>query len=202
MSEGFTREGPLASPRVNALVPKIVSFLRSLGEDDMVVFASDAHAENDPEFRRFPPHCIRGTKQAEVRRELIDAAETAGAKIEFVEKQAFTAFLNPRMEKIVRDAATDEWVVIGCVTDCCIEANVADLVQRGKRATVLRDLVETWDTPPAVAEQLGLPESQVHSADTINAYWFKQRLPAIWGATVMTSAALMAERRTPHAATT
>ena len=72
MLEGFTRVGPLASPRVDALVPQQAAFLRALSPGSLVVFVADEHDGDDFELKRFPPHCLRGTKESEIRDELLE----------------------------------------------------------------------------------------------------------------------------------
>ena len=64
---GFCSEGPLASPRVGALashVPELLTALHDRGVRHFLL-AGDAHPADSPEFRAFPPHCIRGTREAE-----------------------------------------------------------------------------------------------------------------------------------------
>ncbi|MCA9243254.1 MAG: cysteine hydrolase [Phycisphaerales bacterium] len=185
MLEGFTREGPLASPRVDALVAKQAAFLRALPPESLVVFLSDAHSPDDFEFRRFPPHCLRGDRQARIRPELLEATKEAHARVEIVEKTTFSGFFRTRLDEVVSAAPSDEWIVIGCVTDCCVEANVAELTYRGKSVVVIRELVDTWHTSAIDAETHRLPAAFLHDATAINEEWFTRRLPAIWGARVV-----------------
>jgi nicotinamidase/pyrazinamidase len=185
MLEGFTRVGPLASSRVDSLVPRQADFLGSLPAGSLVVFLADAHEPDDREFSRFPPHCVRGTREAEVREELLEAARVSRSRIEIVRKATFSGFFETRLGEIVSSARSDSWIVIGCVTDCCVEANVAELVYRGRRVTVVRSLVDTWDMTSQQAAEAGLPGWCEHPADAINDEWFSRRLPGIWGATVV-----------------
>ena len=92
MLEGFTRTGPLASPRVDALVPRQAECLRSLPAGSLVVFLADEHESDDFELKRFPRHCLRGTSEANIREELVDAASEAGAETEIVRKNSFSGF--------------------------------------------------------------------------------------------------------------
>ena len=78
-----------------------------------------------------------------------------------------------------------EWIVIGCVTDICVDANVGSLVQRGKTVTVVRNLIDTYDLPLATCRELGLPDAAVHDAEAINEFWFNHRFPVTWGAKVV-----------------
>jgi len=183
MLEGFTRIGPLASERVNALVPRQKSFLQTLPEGSLVLFLADEHDEADFELKRFPAHCLRGTREAELRQELVGAARQSGARIEIVRKHEFSGFVGTNLDEIISSAPSRCWVVIGCVTDCCIEANVAELVYRGYEVKVVRDLVDTWDLSPAAARQAGLDTA--YDAERINEHWFAHRLPAIWGVRVV-----------------
>ena len=185
MLEGFTRMGPLASPRVDALVPRQAEYLRALPADSLVVFLADEHDPDDFELERFPPHCLRGTPEAEIRAELLDAAQTSGARIEIVRKNNFSGFVGTNLDKIVAGAPGKSWIVVGCVTDCCVETNVSDLVCRGYSVTVIRELVDTWDMSPQAASAAGLSEAYVHDAERINEEWFTRRLPAIWGVKIV-----------------
>jgi nicotinamidase-related amidase len=185
MLEGFTRVGPLASPRVDALVPRQAAYLRALPGGSLVVFLADCHEPDDFELQRFPPHCLRGTPEAQIRGELLDAAGAAGARVEIVRKRTFSGFFGTSLDEIVRSAASRQWVVFGCVTDCCVEANVAELVYRGCQVTIPRDLVDTWDLPADAARGLNLGPAYVHPAEAINEEWFTRRFPAIWGARVV-----------------
>lgn len=184
MLEGFTRIGPLASPRVDALIPSQTECLQSLPAGSTVVFLADAHQPDDFEFKRFPPHCIRGTQEAVIRAELLDAAAAADATIHIVEKTTFSGFYNTGLNVIVNKAPSRSWIMFGCVTDCCIEANVAELVYRGCDVTVIKSLTDTWEMNEQTAGAAGLGPEYLHDALRINEEWFTRRLPAIWGAQV------------------
>ncbi len=184
MLEGFTRVGPLASPRVDALIPRQATALRALPPGSLVVFVSDAHDPEDFELRRFPPHCLNGTKEAEVREELLAAVAQSGARIEHVRKSTFSGFFGTKLDEIIMSAPSPRWTVIGCVTDCCVEANVAELVYRGRDVVVVRELVDTWDLSYEQARAQGLAAAYIHEADFVNDTWFGRRLPAIWGVRV------------------
>ena len=66
ITNGFTKEGQLASPRVGALIPPIVDLMTRAydrGVRDFVL-PQDAHRPDSVEFRDFPIHCVRGTSEA------------------------------------------------------------------------------------------------------------------------------------------
>ncbi|KPK78184.1 MAG: hypothetical protein AMJ79_00425 [Phycisphaerae bacterium SM23_30] len=184
MLEGFTRMGPLASDRVGALLPQQAAFLQALPPQSLVVFVADEHDKDDFELKHFPPHCLRGTEEAMLCRELLDAAAQARAQTEIVRKHQFSGFFNTNLDEIINAAPTRQWIVFGCVTDCCIEANIAELVYRRCEVTVIRDLIDTWDMPADIARNQ-LTEAHAHDAEKINDEWFNRRLPAIWGVRVV-----------------
>ena len=185
MLEGFTRIGPLASPRVDALIPKQTAFLRSLPSGSLVVFLADEHQPDDFELTRFPPHCLHGSEEARIREELLTAARNAESDIRIIRKRTFSGFVNTDLDSMVREAPSRSWIVFGCVTDGCIEANVAELVYRDCLVTVIRDLIDTWDRTPEAARAAGLSPAYVHEAARINDEWFTRRLPAMWGVQVI-----------------
>ncbi len=171
MNEGFTRKGNLYSPRVGALVEPMVEFLSSLSEKDRVVFITDCHKISDSELQRFPPHCIEGSGEELVRKELLNACYNSYVPSLLYEKDQYDVFLCGHEDKII-NPYDNNWVVIGCVTDICVEATVAGLVMRDQNVTVVRNLIDTFDIPG-------------HNADEINKFWFEQRFPNVWGAKVV-----------------
>jgi nicotinamidase-related amidase len=185
MLEGFTRIGALANPRVAKLIPRQVKFLSNLPKGSTVVFLCDEHSTHDLEFKRFPPHCIIGTDETTICRELTEAIPK-GVTVHKIVKSTFNGFYRTYIDdQLGRLLYKNNWTVFGCVTDCCIEANVAELVYRGNEITVLSKLTDTWDMSIKAVQENNLPSSAVHNANNINEYWFKHRLPSVWGVTVL-----------------
>ena len=110
MLEGFTRRGVLANPRVDALVPKQASFLSALPARSRVVFLADAHETGDAELKRFPVHCLKDTPEAQVRPELLAAAEKAGAEINIIRKRTFSGFLDTKLDSVLAAAPDKSWI--------------------------------------------------------------------------------------------
>lgn len=202
MNVGFSQEGALFSPRVAEMVAPTAEFLRGLPSGSRVVFVSDCHRPGDAEYRRFVKHCEEGSGEENVRQELIDACDEAA--IEHVtiyksEHDVFTGTANstqvswnpyrlPACSELVQKhivESDDEWIIIGCVTDICVDANVGSLVQRGKTVTVIRNLIDTYDLPLATCRELGLPDTAAHDAEAVNKFWFNHRFPVTWGARVI-----------------
>ena len=54
--------GALYVPGAESIVPQVAALNRYAAKNGIpVVSTMDAHTENDPEFREWPPHCVAGT---------------------------------------------------------------------------------------------------------------------------------------------
>lgn len=71
MVNGFLKEGTLADPTLMKIVPAQIELIkRVLARKGGLVFIKDTHNINSVEFKTFPPHCLKGTSEAEVIDEL------------------------------------------------------------------------------------------------------------------------------------
>jgi nicotinamidase/pyrazinamidase len=116
-----------------------------------LISTTDAHSENDPEFRSWPPHCVAGTlgqsKACETLLENCTRLSTGdGASIEIrdqiiVEKQALDVFTNPNFGALLERLAADRYVVYGVATDYCVRCAAMGLIGTGKPVTLLTDAI-------------------------------------------------------------
>jgi len=171
MNVGFTQRGNLYSPRIGALVEPMVNFLSSLSKKDRVVFITDCHKISDAELQRFPPHCIEESGEEQIREKLIVACHHSNVAYEVYNKNQHDVFVCGHENQII-SPFDNSWIVVGCVTDICVEASVASLVMREQRVTVVRNLIDTF-------------HSEKHHAIKINNFWFDYRFPDVWGAKVV-----------------
>ena len=66
MVNGFVKEGALADPNIQKIIPRQLELLKQyLNKESTVVFIKDTHEKDSSEFKTFPPHCIKGTEEAE-----------------------------------------------------------------------------------------------------------------------------------------
>jgi nicotinamidase/pyrazinamidase len=143
--EGFTRKGNLASDTCTAAIPRIVSVVeREQAAGTPIIFTKDSHREGDPEFRMFPPHCIVGTDEHDLVRELQGFESSAQAVIH---KTRYSAFYGTDLEDWLGKLDPDEVHVAGLCTDICVLHTTADLRNRDYDVVVHRDAVETFDGP-------------------------------------------------------
>jgi len=111
-----------------------------------VVSTVDAHAENDPEFAVWPPHCVAGTwGQHKAQATLVDNASQI-----IVEKQTVDVFLSPNLVRVVEELNADRYVVYGVVTEICVLSAVRGLLRTGKPVTVVTDAVEALTAEASV----------------------------------------------------
>jgi nicotinamidase/pyrazinamidase len=130
--------GALYVPNAERIVPAIARLNRFAAAHGIpVVSTTDAHAENDPEFSVWSPHCVAGTwGQRKAAATLLD-----GASQIIVEKQTVDVFLAPDLVRVVERLNADRYVVYGVVTEICVLSAVRGLLKTGKPVTVVTDAV-------------------------------------------------------------
>lgn len=152
--EGFCRLGPLASPRVEAIVPNVASLIaraHGLGVE-RIALVQDTHPPDAEEFGAYPPHCVAGTPDAEAVRELRDLPGYEGfAKLP---KNSISALESTGLHDwLARPAEPRAIIAVGDVTDLCLYGLALGLKLRsvarglGQRVIVPADCAQTWDSP-------------------------------------------------------
>jgi nicotinamidase-related amidase len=124
---------------------RIVPFVRRKIEEfhsqgQLVVFACDAHREDDLEFRIFPKHSVKGTEGSRIISEL-----PVGPADPIVEKTRYSAFYKSRLEKTLLERRVERVHVVGVCTSICVMDTVGDLRNRDYPVVVYRDGVADFD---------------------------------------------------------
>lgn len=131
--KGFCETGALSSKRVSEVIEPVKNLADSLLEKGMptrnLLFLQDDHPVDAPEFASFPPHCVRGTEEAEIVEPLRPLLETQGAELYtknatsglFAVNQNNRRFFDELEERMKDEAAT--FLVVGDCTDLCIYQN-------------------------------------------------------------------------------
>lgn len=146
--------GALYVPGAERLLPALAKLTAYAADHGIpVVSTTDAHAEDDAEFRVWPPHCIRGALgQRKPSGTLLDGrvvipnkpmAAPAGAPQYVVEKQALDAFTNVNLRALISSLAAERFLVYGVVTEYCVRCAVLGLLETGTRVEVVTDAIET-----------------------------------------------------------
>ena len=125
--------GALYVPGADRIVPVIArpESIRCRDRGIPVISTTDAHAENDPEFAHWPPHCISGTwgqHKAECtlleKRVVIPNRECSlaldGAQQMVVEKQTVDVFQARNLSRVIERLGAERFVVYGVVTEICV----------------------------------------------------------------------------------
>jgi nicotinamidase/pyrazinamidase len=159
--------GALYVPKAEQIVPAIAHLNRFASQHGIpVVSTTDAHFEDDVEFKTWPRHCVAGTigqHKAEStlleKRVVIPNRECDltidGAQQIVVEKQTVDVFAAQNLGRIVERLAADRYVVYGVVTEICVLYAVRGLLKTGKPVMVVIDAIESLtveDSKRALAE--------------------------------------------------
>ena len=183
--------GKLYVPGAEKLIPNL-KLLTDQTRKNRVFLVSDAcvHTPNDPEFQRFPPHCVRGTEGAEMiaetvadrflilpnRREATVPADLSRYQQVILEKQTLDVFDNPHTETVIERLkqftdADAEFVVFGVVTEYCVRCAAKGLLGRGRRVALVQDAIKTLKTEDgesALAEMQAMGARMITTHDAIS----------------------------------
>jgi nicotinamidase/pyrazinamidase len=178
--------GALYVPGAEKLMPVLSKLARYAEANGIpVISTTDAHAEDDVEFRDWPPHCVAGTwgqkkpasllleNRAVVSPGHCEFPEDAGQVI--LEKQTLDSFESPCLAGILDRIGAGRYVVYGVVTEYCVRLAALGLLKTGRRVELVTDAVETLD--------------EEHSRRTLEEF-------TAAGGVLTTSAEVMAEART------
>jgi nicotinamidase/pyrazinamidase len=151
--------GNLYVPGAEKLVPNIRRLTDAARQDRVFLVSHGCfHPPNDPEFKIFPPHCVKGTAGSELIPEALAeriarVANEADAQIPpdlskyqqiLLEKQTLNIFESRHADELVQRLGTHpEFVVFGVVTEYCVSFAVKGLLARGRRISVVQDAIET-----------------------------------------------------------
>ena len=147
--------GALYVPGAEQIVPTIKRLNQfAAGNGIPVISDMDAHAEDDPEFSDWPPHCVIGTLgQHKPGGTLLDKRVVISSKggplpsldVEqiLLEKQDLDCFTNPNLLALLEALGAERYVVYGVVTEYCVRRAAFGLLRMGGRVELLTDAVRT-----------------------------------------------------------
>src|SRR5947209_18822762 len=151
--------GNLYVPGAEKLLPNIRRLTDAVRNDRVFLVSHGCfHTPNDPEFKTFPPHCVKGTRGAElvpeaVCEKLARVPNDPQAKLPddlapfqqmVLEKQTLNVFESRHADELVKRLGSGaEFVVFGVVTEYCVSFAAKGLLERGRRVAVVQDAIET-----------------------------------------------------------
>jgi nicotinamidase-related amidase len=120
------------------VIPNISKFLLKGRQNKMpIIYVSDAHRPNDPEFIDFQSgveHAIRGTKGAKIIEEVYPKDGDF-----IVEKRRFSGFFGTDLELLLNDLCVNSVVFVGRPTNVCVLYTAADAFSRGYSVFAITD---------------------------------------------------------------
>ncbi len=149
--------GALYVPGAESIVPQVAALNRYAAEHGIhVVSTMDAHTENDPEFREWPPHCVAGTAGQQKPAATLLEPRTAirstreefdlkGARQILLEKQSVDCFTNANLPALLDQLNVTSCVVYGVVTEICVKNAALGLLASGRNVTLVTDAVRSLD---------------------------------------------------------
>ncbi|MCM1330522.1 MAG: cysteine hydrolase [Ruminococcus sp.] len=146
---GFIREGAMSSPRIEEIIPNIVELMKKCKAKSIPIAAfADCHGENCAEFESFPPHCVKGTSEAEI----VDEIKAEGG-YKLIEKNSTNGFHEQAFRDCLEKNGKSRFIVVGDCTDICVLQFCLSLktyfTQKNMRSEIIIPLncVETYDAP-------------------------------------------------------
>lgn len=167
----FSKIGPLASPRIHALIQPVVNLFQlgySLGIRNFML-TQDAHPKDSPEFEAYGPHCIAGTKEANIVEELTSLPFANLFTV--IPKQT----VNPATSLVFLRWLEEQvniktFIIVGDCTDICVYQAAmyvktrADQFYTRQRVIIPADCVNSYDTPVGSTKEGSLP----HDGDLLH----------------------------------
>jgi nicotinamidase/pyrazinamidase len=151
--------GNLYVPGAERLLPNIRRLTDAARQGRVLLVSHGCyHAKDDPEFKIFPPHCIKGTAgsayvpEAQTEKAVTvpnDPAANLPRDLSqyqqiHLEKQTLDVFESRHAAELVKRLGDDaEFVVFGVVTEHCVRLAAKGLLDRGRRVFVVEDAIET-----------------------------------------------------------
>ena len=148
--------GKLYVPQAEEIIPnlaKLMLWARAHGIP--VISSADTHAPDDPEFARWPPHCVVGTPgQRRIPETLFPGAvvvrnrpgafrspqEWIGQII--VEKSRYDLTTNVNFEAVLASLGQPRFVVFGVATEYCVLSAVLALRKRSLPVALVLDAIK------------------------------------------------------------
>ena len=103
----------------------------------LVIYANDSHDKDDPEFKDWPEHCVKGTYGAEIIDELAKSSENV-----IIEKKTFSGFSNRKMDIALQLNNVKEVYVTGVATDYCVKHTALEAQKYGYETYLVTDAIQ------------------------------------------------------------
>ena len=144
----FCPGGALAVPKGDKVVPVINKLMPAF---PLIVASKDWHPAGSVHFKKWPPHCVQGTKGADLHPKLeagrIHKVFLKGTRNKDDGYSAFEATSGDLAEFLKGQDVTDLYVT-GLATDYCVKASALDADRNGFETYVVEDAVAAVEVKP------------------------------------------------------
>jgi nicotinamidase/pyrazinamidase len=161
--------GKLYVPQAEKIIPNLNRLVEAARQGHAFLISSaDAHYSDDPEFRQWPPHCVKGTFGAELipearaashlvipnQREFALPRDLGAYQQVILEKNTLDVFDNPHTDALLarlspvsppRDDSGPDFLIFGVVTEYCVRCAADGLLRRGRRVKLVKDAIQSLD---------------------------------------------------------
>jgi nicotinamidase-related amidase len=153
----FTPGGALAVAGGDEIADRINALARS-GDYDVVVATRDWHPPDHGSFAErggpWPPHCIQGTRGAELHPALDTVAvDVVVDKGQDPSTEGYSGFDGTELATLLRDRGVDRVTVVGLATDYCVKHTALEAMREGFGVTVDSTAVRGVDVAPGDSER-------------------------------------------------
>jgi nicotinamidase-related amidase len=132
--------GPEYQKKAQAILPGLARLLDAARKAGItVVYATDAHTPDDVELRKWPPHAMKGTHEAEI----VDAVAPQSGDL-VLEKRTYSPFTDTDIDEQLRTRGIERLYVTGLHTDCCARHTSGDAFQRGYDLVWVTDALQAF----------------------------------------------------------
>jgi nicotinamidase/pyrazinamidase len=147
--------GSLYVPGAERLVPALSRLNHYAAAHGIPLVSSMcAHAEDDPEFREWPAHCVVGTVgQLKPTATLLEkravigvssgACAIEGVQQILIEKNRLDITASPNFQPLLAALRADNYVVYGVVTEYCVRFAALALLETGNPVSLVTDAIQT-----------------------------------------------------------
>jgi len=159
LQNDFLPGGSLAVPDGDAVVPVLNTWIRRFRAAGLPIFATrDWHPADHCSFQDqggpWPPHCVVGTKGAEITPELVLPPDAfLHSKATRPEKEAYSDFEDGDFGHQLRELDVTRLFIGGLATDYCVRATVLDALKEGFQVVLLLDAIRAVEVQPGDGER-------------------------------------------------
>lgn len=151
MIKGFISEGPMSDASINAITPVILEQIKAfIANNEPIIAFMDTHQKDSLEFNAYPVHCLAGTSESELIKELRPFEE----QMILIQKDTTNGFLQPEFLEILKQYSPLKKIIIcGCCSDICVLQFALTLntylIHHSLpiECIVLEDGIDTFDSP-------------------------------------------------------